>query len=204
MTRSVKTCVVGSWSRSSHGCENDAHPDSTIGLCERHWYQAIEDRGSYDTVEQPVRCPECGVRSMYRLKGTDIFVCEIEECKRAPYRPSRPPVKMTLSPPRPSQFIEPPRDEVVYYLAFGERIKIGTSRNLPQRLKSIYHDKVLAIEPGGVSLERRRHAEFRADRVDGQREWFHVTDRLLAHVKALRAQHGEPVQAYRALLKAAS
>lgn len=67
-----------------------------------------------------------------------------------------------------------PAGSVVYYVALpGDRIKIGTSGNLPERLRSLRVDRaaVLATEPGGLSLERRRHRQFAAYRI-GQREDF--------------------------------
>lgn len=63
---------------------------------------------------------------------------------------------------------------IVYYVELpGDRIKIGTTRNLPQRLKSLRvgHAKVLATEPGGVTVERQRHGRFAPFRID-QREDF--------------------------------
>ena len=59
---------------------------------------------------------------------------------------------------------------VVYYVLFGDRVKIGTTRNLRQRLLEVPHDQVLALEPGDATLERQRHAKFRAFRL--HREWF--------------------------------
>ncbi len=82
---------------------------------------------------------------------------------------------------------------VVYYLRFGDRIKIGTSRNLPARLDVVPHDAVLATEPGDHRLERRRHKEFAADRL--YREWFAASERLVAHCAMLRQHHGEPTVA---------
>jgi hypothetical protein len=63
---------------------------------------------------------------------------------------------------------------VVYYVALpGDRIKIGTTTNLPQRLNALRADRawVLATEPGGVTVERRRHQQFAQHRI-GQREDF--------------------------------
>lgn len=51
-------------------------------------------------------------------------------------------------------------DPVVYYLRFGDRIKIGTTTNLRTRLISVPCDEVLAVEPGSYALERERHEQF--------------------------------------------
>ncbi|HZU93414.1 MAG TPA: GIY-YIG nuclease family protein [Microbacterium sp.] len=83
--------------------------------------------------------------------------------------------------------------EVVYYLRYDRRVKIGTSRRPRQRLASIRHEELLAFERGGRSVEQQRHREFAALREGG--EWFTLADDLRAHVVGLRA-HGEPWHLY--------
>lgn len=83
--------------------------------------------------------------------------------------------------------------EVVYYLRYDRRVKIGTSRRPRQRLASIRHEELLAFERGGRSVEQQRHREFADIREGG--EWFTQTDVLTAHVTTLRAV-GEPWQLY--------
>lgn len=80
-------------------------------------------------------------------------------------------------------------ESVVYYLRFCCRVKIGTSVNLPERLKVIPHHEVLATEPGGLQLERQRHLEFEA--LSDVGEWFDYGPELQAHV--LRLQGREPM-----------
>lgn len=81
---------------------------------------------------------------------------------------------------------------LVYYVALpGDRIKIGTTKNLPQRLKALRVDRaaILATEPGGVSLERRRHHQFAALRI-GEREDFKDVPMLrdwISHIKTQAA-----------------
>jgi hypothetical protein len=82
--------------------------------------------------------------------------------------------------------------EVVYYLRYRERIKIGTSRNPKQRLAAIWHEELLAFERGGRPLEQARHREFAHLREGG--EWFTAAPELLAHIDGLRA--GDPWHAY--------
>lgn len=77
---------------------------------------------------------------------------------------------------------------IVYYLQFGDRIKIGTTINLRRRLGEIPHDRVLATEPGGHSVETKRHKQFGAERITG--EWFEPSERLLTHIRELRAARG--------------
>jgi hypothetical protein len=52
---------------------------------------------------------------------------------------------------------------------------------------SIQPDQVMAIEPGSFALERRRHAQFAADRAveTPGTEWFHPSPALLAHLAAV-------------------
>ena len=78
------------------------------------------------------------------------------------------------------------RPPVVYYVRFGDRIKIGTSVCILGRMDNIPHDQLLAVEPGGRELEQQRHREFATDRVTG--EWFLPSDELLSHVRRLRAE----------------
>ena len=85
-----------------------------------------------------------------------------------------------------------PRVDVVYYLRFQQRIKIGTSRNPRQRLAAIWHDELLAFERGGRVVEQARHREFAHLREGG--EWFTASPDLLAHVRSL--QHGDPWHDY--------
>ena len=86
-----------------------------------------------------------------------------------------------------------PRIEIVYYLRFDRRVKIGTSRQPRRRLSRILHHELLAFERGGREIEQSRHREFANEREGG--EWFTLTDTLHAHVRDLRAA-GEPWQLY--------
>lgn len=86
-----------------------------------------------------------------------------------------------------------PQIEVVYYIRFDRRVKIGTSRRPRQRLASIWHDELLAFERGGRPVEQQRHREYAASREGG--EWFTLTEELRAHAAGLRAV-GDPWQLY--------
>lgn len=101
---------------------------------------------------------------------------------------------------RASEFRRPERDAIlreeqarreagaiVYYLRIGDRIKIGFTTNLSQRLNGLRLDAsaVLVTEPGGRDVEARRHREF-ADERYGRREDFAPSDRLLAHIERLK------------------
>lgn len=75
---------------------------------------------------------------------------------------------------------EQARQPVVYYLRFGDRIKIGTTIGLPARLDDVPHDMLLATEPGGREIERQRHDQLAALRIT--REWFRPDTPLLHHI----------------------
>lgn len=80
--------------------------------------------------------------------------------------------------------------DVVYYLRLPDGlIKIGTTNRPLTRIaehgrKSGSTD-VLAVEFGGRALERERHVQFAADRVD-RHEHFNPSPALMAHISSLR------------------
>lgn len=114
----------------------------------------------------PGPCPLCG--SSRGTRDAGAWVCAV--CAW-PYG----------SAPDPD--LPPPRIDVVYYIRQGERIKIGTSRSPRQRLAQLWHERLLAFEPGGRDVEHARHESFAALRVGG--EWFRAEPELLAHIAAL-------------------
>ena len=91
--------------------------------------------------------------------------------------------------------LPPPRVDVVYYLRYEDRVKIGTSGNPRQRLAAIWHDDLLAFERGDRRLEHRRHVQFAEERFE-RTEWFRLSHRLLAHIDLVRAGADEPWDRY--------
>jgi hypothetical protein len=87
----------------------------------------------------------------------------------------------------------------VYYLRMGDRIKIGTSTNLPSRLRAIAHEELMAVQPGGMREERQLHRQF-AGLLVAQREWFRMNEVLAAHVRSVRQKYGEPLAAWEAIV----
>ena len=81
---------------------------------------------------------------------------------------------------------EQEQNGLVYYIRFGDRIKIGTTTNLPGRLADIPHDELLATEPGGFLLEGYRHHQFAHLRLTG--EWFRADAALEKHIKAVQSR----------------
>jgi hypothetical protein len=83
----------------------------------------------------------------------------------------------------PDPDLPAPRIDVVYYLRWRDRIKIGTTHRPRQRLAAIRHEELLAFERGARDLEQQRHREF-ADLREGG-EWFRADTRLRDHAEAV-------------------
>lgn len=81
---------------------------------------------------------------------------------------------------------------VVYYVRRGNLIKIGTTRQLRQRMNSLMPDEILALEPGDQTTEASRHRQFAALREDPRGEHFFPGAALLEHVARVRSRHGAP------------
>lgn len=88
---------------------------------------------------------------------------------------------------------------LIYYLLdanrFEQRIKIGYTTNLALRLRDVacqtmarQEPLVLALEPGPMTLERERHAQFKSQRVLA--EWFRYEGPLVEHIAALPSPIG--------------
>jgi hypothetical protein len=125
-------------------------------------------------------CPKCDVRALTGYQMASQYDCQ--SCGAVI------PLDKPIPRLRIADVQKPIQSPVVYYIQFGDRVKIGTTANLPQRLAALPHDRVLATEPGGFELEQARHRQLRASRVDGQREWFHLTDQVRQHVAGLRGR----------------
>lgn len=70
---------------------------------------------------------------------------------------------------------------VVYYIRFRDTVKIGTSTDVAKRLTMHPWEELVAIEPGGQTVERRRHKELRSSRLDG--EWFELTPEVREQIE---------------------
>lgn len=160
-------------------CAQCARPaEADTGLCPAHLIAAYDwmtrEVGLTDVLPSP--CLACGSRLGVRYpSGWLCAVCEW----RVGEQPSG---------------AAPPRVDVVYYLRFADRIKIGTSGSPRQRLAQLKHDELLAFERGDRLVEQRRHAQFATLRFD-RTEWFRAAPALVAHAEALSAA-GDPWQQY--------
>ena len=168
-------------SRGSASCDEPVEPGAPVDLCSTHLLVAYDwvadDVGVTDLLPAP--CVACGGRVGIRYPaGWLCATCEWRAGEGAD-----PDVAVDL------------RVDVVYYIRFDDRIKIGTSSTPRRRMGALPHHEVLAFERGGRSLEQRRHRQFAASRIP-RTEWFETTDALSAHVADLRAGSTDPWTIY--------
>jgi hypothetical protein len=164
-----------------HGaCTAPADPSAPLSLCTTHLLAAHDwvarEQGVTDVL--PGACLGCGSRVGVRYPSG--WVCAVCEWRLGDV---------------PDAELAPPRVDVVYYVRWRDRVKIGTSSNPRQRLAVIPHDEVLAFERGGRLLEQRRHAEFAASRWAGS-EWFRPDDPLVRHLAELATVGEDPWDRY--------
>jgi len=154
--------------------------DSPVKLCPAHLLAAYDcvarDVGVADLLAEP--CLACGARVGVRYPSGWI-------CATCEWRVGE----------LPDGEVLPVRVDVVYYVRFEDRIKIGTSGNPRLRLAALRFDELLAFERGGRSVESKRHAQFAAQRFPGS-EWFHAHPALIEHVRAVANGVEDPWQLY--------
>lgn len=85
---------------------------------------------------------------------------------------------------------------IVYYIRRGALVKIGTTTRPRRRFEALLPDEIMAIEPGDRSIEAARHRQFRHLR-QSDMEYFTQAADLSAHIRRMRAMHGEPDPAWR-------
>ena len=165
---------------SRRACGNVVEAGAPVRLCAEHIALAVEWSGASGGVEDvlPVPCAACGARAGVRYPSG--WLCAVCEWRLGDV---------------PDGELAPPRVEVVYYIRFDERIKIGTSAAPRQRLARLWHRELLGFERGGRQLERARHERFAALRYPGT-EWFAVDDDLLEHVRTVTAGQPDPWDLY--------
>lgn len=162
----------------SPACGSPVDPASPVPLCDGHLALAHEWSGARDGVMDvlPSPCRACGARVGVRYPSG--WVCSVCEWVVGEV---------------PDGDLAPPRVDVVYYIRFDERIKIGTTANPRQRLARLWHDQLLAFEPGDRVVERRRHTQFARERFD-RTEWFALSPDLAGHIRRLSAGVDDPWQ----------
>jgi hypothetical protein len=84
----------------------------------------------------------------------------------------------------------------IYYVAIGDRIKIGYATSVRERMRSYPPgSNLLAVHPGTPDLERQIHTVLAASRVAG-REWYSRTDQVMAHLDRALQDFGKPAPNY--------
>ena len=145
-----RQCLAGD------GCRGPVPPDAPVDLCERHLAVAGDWTGrEYGIIDAlPSPCRLCGSR--LGVRQPSAWLCAVCEWRHGDIV---------------DQELPPPRVDVVYYLRYADRVKIGTTANPRQRLAAIWHEDLLAFERGDRRLEHRRHEQFADERFD-RTEWF--------------------------------
>jgi hypothetical protein len=157
-------------------CPFAVESGAPVPLCPRHLAVAADWTAVTDGVEDllPTPCPACGAR--HGVRHPSGWQCAVCEWRLGSV---------------PDGELPPPRVDVVYYIRFDDRVKIGTSANPRQRLARLWHQELLAFERGGRSLERARHEQFARWRWP-RTEWFSASDDLLDHVAVVAAGQPDP------------
>lgn len=167
-------------------CPGFVQPETPLNLCSEHLKEAARWYNRNDESVRPrVLCQTCGERE--GLAGTSGYRCTYCGYQSPDFEGTTrvtPAEAELLWPSSP----EPRAVNVVYYLRFGDRIKIGTSSDFRRRVVCIPNDEVLALERGSLELERHRQAQFSTHRVTG--EWFTAAPDLLEHAAALAHPQG--------------
>ncbi|MCH1990978.1 hypothetical protein L7Q18_32435, partial [Achromobacter xylosoxidans] len=112
-------------------CGGGVSVDAPIALCARHLAIAAEWAESEYGVEDvlPSPCRLCGARTGIRYPSG--WLCAVCEWRHGDIVDTE---------------LPPPRVDIVYYLRFADRVKIGTTANPRQRLAAIMHEEVLGFE----------------------------------------------------------
>ena len=161
-------------------CGSDVPADTPLALCERHLAVAADwaerEQGVVDALPAP--CRLCGSTIGRRYRSG--WVCAVCEWRHGEIVDDE---------------LPPPRVDVVYYLRYADRVKIGTTANPRQRFAAIWHHDLLALERGDRHVEHRRHVQFAADRF-GRTEWFRLSEGISAHIAILAAGIEDPWDTY--------
>ncbi len=165
---------------SGHPCSSPVRPDAPLNLCTEHLLVAhdwvVQDVGVTDALPSP--CLACGSRLGVRYPSG--WLCAICEWRVGDI---------------PDSDLSDLRVDVVYYIRYRGRIKIGTSASPRQRLAALPVDELLAFERGDRLVEQRRHEQFASHRI-ARTEWFEQHEALDDHIRRLSAGVDDPWSRY--------
>ncbi|MET7924749.1 GIY-YIG nuclease family protein [Streptomyces sp. NPDC005349] len=79
--------------------------------------------------------------------------------------------------------LQGPHDDIVYFIAHRDRVKIGFTSNLKKRVNALAlrPDSILLALDGGLDLERALHTRFASARV-ADTEWFENTSEIRDYI----------------------
>ena len=174
------SAACGIVSESGGPCAEPAEPDAPVNLCTSHLLAAHDHVAAHVGVTDvlPSPCLACGSRLGVRYPSG--WLCAICEWKAGDV---------------PDEDLSRRRVDVVYYVRYQDRIKIGTSGNPRSRLASQRFDELLAFERGDRVVEQRRHAQFASHRIL-RTEWFEPHDALARHIEVLSMGVEDPWARY--------
>lgn len=163
---------------------------SPVPLCEQHIMDVYKATNKLLTIgkssdeyallpmEQdmiPGPCPACGLCGYLAVSITERVHCLNASCRYEAWVDEFETLRRNLL------FQAAGKSDVVYYLKFRDRVKIGVTNNLKRRCSEIVTvELVYGFELGSLEVERRRHRQFAESRMIG--EWFEDTPRIRAHV----------------------
>jgi len=175
-----RRCGIRVRGERGDGCGQPVAASAPLDLCAEHLLEAYEhvagEVGVTDVL--PVPCPACASRLGVRYPSG--WLCAVCEWRLGD---------------RPDQEGRAVRVDVVYYLRWRDRVKIGTSSNPRARLAQLRFDELLAFERGDRILEHHRHVQFAPYRLGG--EWFDWAAPIAEHVRLLAEGMGDPWDLHR-------
>jgi len=143
-------------------CGQPSHPVAPFAICGRHARQVWE---RFNQFADSVRSNE--------ISQLAVMLNEHDAVRR-----------------RSTRELAESQTGLVYYVQIGDNLKIGYTKNLPQRLAAYPPTRrLLATERGGWDRESQRLREFR-HLLDAGNEWFHPGPDLIEHINELRRAVG--------------
>lgn len=171
-------------------CWREPHPANSFGVCIEHWRKIVKQWHDEEPAAS-IYCMHCG-----NLAVIDVVELKSAVCPTCHLRMSDPGIvqEMVESHRAAEAQPRPEVNGVVYYMRFGDRVKIGFTGNLEIRAQQVPNDEVIAAEPGTFATEAKRHGEFAPELVSNTKEWFTMTPRLAFHMANVRDAHGDPFE----------
>lgn len=165
--------------RNDHSDPCDARRMEGLPMCQRHMLRTFRDALVQGALPRDVFQQIAAEATDLLMAGRKAYDQELDQYLHQ--------AKVARRREQEAERARREASSLVYYLALtGDRIKIGWTGNLEQRIATFRArpEDVLATEPGGRSMEARRHRQFATERI-GRSEDFTASDRLRRHVEAL-------------------